>query len=233
MTTLTRTSVVLAMAAAFCLGAFAIEPAYKGKYGNEEEPGTRPYKAMWRGLKALKYHTVTSFKEGNDKVKYVGSVEVFRGMRRGLVELGDSTYHGMAGQRMPEPSVTCNANNCIDEDMRVRPWADVAPAAAVMWAAGMPPVGMMFGPPAVMITQSEVDYAVMDDIKRERVAADAERKRDRKWSPDPIERSNEARKHMAREKFEKQEQEAKAPTTPKIETPYSGNILEKVRKGEL
>jgi hypothetical protein len=233
MTMLTKTSVVLAMAVVLSLGAFAVEPAYQGKYGNDEEPGLRPYKAMWRGVKALKFHTVNSFKEGNDKVKVVGSVEVFRGMRRGLVELGDSTYRGMAGQRMPDRTVTCKINNYIDEDMRVRPWADVAPAAAIMAVSGMPPVGMMFGPAVVMVTQNAVDYSAMDEIDREHVAADVQQKRERNWSPDPVARSAEARKHMEREKAEKQEMEAQAPADPKVETAYSGNILEKVRNGEL
>jgi len=150
-----------------------------------------------------------------------------------LVELGDSTYRGMAGQRMPEPCVTCPINDYIDQDMRVRPWADVAPAAAIMGVAGMPPVGMMLGPPAVMITQNAVDYSAMDEIEREHVARDVQQKRERKWSPDPVERAAEARKHMEREKAEKQEQEAQAPAAPKVETAYSGNILEKVRSGEL
>ncbi len=33
--------------------AGAIEPIHYGKYGNPEEPATRPYKAIWWGLKSL------------------------------------------------------------------------------------------------------------------------------------------------------------------------------------
>ena len=80
---------ILAMGA-----AFGVEAAYEGDLGNAEEPALRPYKWVWHGAKSLVYQTGKSFKEGNMKTPVLGTVETGRGLRRGAVELAESTYRG-------------------------------------------------------------------------------------------------------------------------------------------
>lgn len=99
-----RLLVAIALAAAV-LGApagFAVEPAYQGQFGNNEEPALRPYKWLYRGVKSLVYHTGDQFVEGNMHVPYAGSVQGLRGLRRGTVELGESLYRG--GVFAPAPT---------------------------------------------------------------------------------------------------------------------------------
>lgn len=81
--------------------AFAVEPAYVGQFGNAEEPALRPYKWMWRGVKALFYQTGHGFKHGNMRTPVLGTAETFRGLRKGTFELAESTYHGLAFAPVP------------------------------------------------------------------------------------------------------------------------------------
>ena len=80
---------------------YAIEPAHEGRLGNPEEPALRPYKWAWHGMKALGYHTWRTFKRGNIRTPVLGTVEVCRGVRRGTVELGESTARGSLFTPMP------------------------------------------------------------------------------------------------------------------------------------
>ena len=143
--------------------AWSIEPAYVGPLGNPEEPATRPYKAMYRGLKALFVQPYYGFKRGNDKVKYIGSVEVFRGVRHGGVELIESTYTGMAGKRQPDYRERQYLNDKIDSDRRAAALADSLTAAALLHWAFNAPAATVFGAGGYVIIQSEVDIAVMDE----------------------------------------------------------------------
>jgi hypothetical protein len=119
--------------------AMAVPPAYTGQFGNPEEPALRPYKWLWRGVKALTYQTANAAKEGNLKTPILGSVETFRGFRKGIVEFDESVFRGMlgavppqAGNRDLEYRWLLSANQFIESDALLRNVADyVATAYAV------------------------------------------------------------------------------------------------------
>ena len=121
--------------------AFGVEPAYKGDFGNPEEPAMRPYKWAWRGLKALVWQTGKAFKDGNEAFPIVGSVYAFRGMRVGIVELERSYWRGMCGanNRSVTYKETGKANDVIENDVLLRNVADGATAIGV--------TGMLAGSP--------------------------------------------------------------------------------------
>ena len=79
----------------------AVEPAYQGPLGNNEEPALRPYKWMAQGLLSLVYHTGERIGHGNMKTPVIGTVEGFRGLRRGSLKMAESTWHGMLGAPLP------------------------------------------------------------------------------------------------------------------------------------
>ncbi|MBN2312068.1 MAG: hypothetical protein JXR94_24025 [Candidatus Hydrogenedentes bacterium] len=136
-----KTLIIGAILAVFLVSAAgAVEPAYKGKLGNPEEPATRVYKAFWRGCKAMKYQTVKAAKEGNEKVPGWGYVQALRGVRRGTVELASSTYFGMAGRRPDDVEAISKANEYIDkeEHKRLRTVADGLPVSAFLGMVGAP-----------------------------------------------------------------------------------------------
>ena len=81
--------------------AMAVEPAYFGQFGNAEEPALRPYKWMWRGVKALFYQTGHGFVHGNMRTPVLGTAETFRGLRKGTFELSESTYRGLSFAPVP------------------------------------------------------------------------------------------------------------------------------------
>jgi len=95
-------AIMLAVAILGAPSGFAVEPAYRGQFGNNEEPALRPYKWLYRGVKSLGYHTGDQFVEGNMHTPFVGSVQGLRGLRRGSVELGESLYRG--GVYAPVPA---------------------------------------------------------------------------------------------------------------------------------
>lgn len=108
-------------------GAMAVEPAYQGQFGNNEEPALRPYKWLYRGVKSLVYHTKDQFVEGNMHTPFAGSVQGLRGLRRGTVELGESMYHG--GVYAPVPpkdsyKQLSAANTHIENDLFLRNTSD-------------------------------------------------------------------------------------------------------------
>jgi len=74
---------------------------YRGPLGNEEEPALRPYKWMFQGVKSLFWHTGDQFVEGNLHAPVVGSVQGFRGLRRGTVSLGETAYRGLVFAPVP------------------------------------------------------------------------------------------------------------------------------------
>lgn len=153
-----RQAWLLAVAALVAaLTSAAIEPAYRGPLGNPEEPALRPYKAFWRGLKALKYHTLHAAKEGDQKVENWGYVESVRGVRRGLVELLGSTYLGMAGSLPEDYRQTNEANQYLEKHTRVRVVADAAPVMGFLGLMGAPAWAAVMGSVPVAVTQVAVD----------------------------------------------------------------------------
>lgn len=84
--------------------AYAVPPAYQGPLGNDEEPALRPYKWLYQGLKAFLYQPVVSLRDGNLKTPGLGTVEVFRGLRRGMVELDEDLYRGLIFSAPPASS---------------------------------------------------------------------------------------------------------------------------------
>lgn len=121
------TAMAVALAAFGTQATFSVEPAYKGPLGNNEEPATRPYKWVYRGLRSLVYHTGDQFVEGNMRTPALGSVQGLRGLRRGTVELGESTYHGLVYAPAPDHKDYKNlsrANTIIENDLALRNGAD-------------------------------------------------------------------------------------------------------------
>lgn len=224
--------------------AFAIEPSHYGKkYGNPEEPATRPYKAFWRGLKAFKYQFKQTIREGQDKAGAVGGkVQFFRAVRRGLVEVGAGTYMGMAGSYPIPVEATHPANQTLDSDRRLAALADLPSTAAIFWAGGAGSVGAVFGPGVVTIAQSEVDRYAMTAEEREEVAAAARRTARQQWAPDPWARNKlrpEGLKHVVTEVVVEAQPGATTEVTVEVEkhkpagNAYSGNMIEKARRGRI
>lgn len=100
---------------------------YRGPLGNEEEPALRPYKWLYQGVKSLFWHTGDQFVEGNLHAPVVGSVQGFRGLRRGTVNLGESTYRGLVYAPVPQRDHYKSlgaANVAIEDDMFLRNSSD-------------------------------------------------------------------------------------------------------------
>jgi len=111
-------------------GALAVEPAYLGPLGNPEEPAMRPYKWLWHGIGSLFYQTEKSVEYGNMKTPILGTVEGFRGLRRGAVELGESAYKGVIFAPVPREEgsykTTGKGNQAIENDPFARNASDFA-----------------------------------------------------------------------------------------------------------
>ena len=100
---------------------------YRGPLGNEEEPALRPYKWMYQGIKSLFYHTGDQFVEGNLHAPVVGSVQGLRGVRRGTMSLGESTYRGLVFAPVPPRNHYKSLgalNEAIEADMLTRNGSD-------------------------------------------------------------------------------------------------------------
>jgi hypothetical protein len=153
-----KVAVVSAIIVCFLLSgtSFAGERKKERRERNRAEPALQSVKTMWRGVKALGYHSLKSFHEGNQKVPVLGSIEVFRGFRRGTVELATSTYKGMAGCKPKPVDKVSKANELIESDTIVRNTADIAGTAIILPIAG---ATVIWG------GQKVVDHK--DDIRRE------------------------------------------------------------------
>lgn len=115
--------------------ATALEPAYSGQFGYAEEPATRPYKWIWVGIKALGHQTKMGFVRGNMNTPVIGTVETFRGIRKGTVDLGENTWNGMLYREVPPKGyhkTQGRANNYIDNDLFLRNATDFM-ASALVW----------------------------------------------------------------------------------------------------
>ena len=108
----------------------AVEPAYEGPLGNPEEPALRPYKWMYRGMKALVYQAGTALKQGNLETPVFGTVNLGRGVRRGTMELAESTYKGALGTPLPEKKNdykdTREVNRVVEDEWLLRNASDAA-----------------------------------------------------------------------------------------------------------
>lgn len=126
-----RVLAVLVMLSIMTSVAYGLQPVYEGQYGNPEEPALRPYKWMWRGLKAFVYQPARAFKEGNLRAPFLGTCQTFRGVRKGMVEFDESIFRGamfsvppQAGNPKHGYKRTLRANEIIDSDPVLRNTAD-------------------------------------------------------------------------------------------------------------
>ncbi len=234
MKTLGRAFLGLAAGGVLATTVWAIEPAYNGPLGNPEEPATRPYKAMYRGLKALFIQPVRGFQRGNDKMPGIGSVEVFRGVRHGGVELVESTYTGMAGKRQPSHEELQTMNNFIDSDRRLAALADGVTAAALLhWSFGAP-AATVFGAGGYIIIQSEVDISAMneEEVAYVQYRSDVTRDKEKEFSHP----NTDGRRHFKR--LDRSRAIERKHTPPKaepdaVEYNLTGDLIKKGRRGKL
>ncbi len=231
------TTLAVVLAAVFCSHATAIEPSHWGKYGNPEEPATRPYKAMWRGLKAIPYQIRTSKHSGEAKVEAKwGRVEGFRGVRRGVVELGYSTWWGMAGTYPAPVDDFSSANQWIEHDRRLAALCDLPTTAGIFaLVSGSNALVMMFGSAAVTVAQSEVDRRVMGPEQLEANLEAARRTRAQNWpayGPDRNEARPQGLKFTGTLKEEHDSKKAETELEA-LDTPYSGDMIAKARRGRI
>ncbi len=231
------TTLAVVLAVMCCGSAMAIEPSHWGKYGNPEEPATRPYKAFWRGLKAVPYQIGISKDSGEAKADAKwGRVEGFRGVRRGVVELGHSTWWGMAGTYPPPVEDFSSTNQWIESDRRLAALCDLPTTVGVFaLVSGSNALVMMFGSAAVTVAQSEVDRRAMGPEQLEANIAAAQRTRAQNWPSDPVSR-NDQRPHGLKYGGKiKEEAEAKKAEQESVylNTPYSGDMIAKARRGRI
>lgn len=198
--------------------AYAVPPAYTGRLGNPEEPAMRPYKWFWRGIKALVYQPAAGFKNGNAKTPGIGSVEVFRGIRKGTVELGYSVAKGVVGAVPPKADDyknTGKANAFIDNEPFLRTMSDFVATAG--------PVGLGVAAveaPAQIVVDKHLLYGSHEqEVNKERAAA--ARTAQRESLPEATAETSveRAQKLYLGERYVGKKQPA-----------YTGNILRKPRE---
>jgi hypothetical protein len=131
------TLMMLAMAA----GSFTIMPTAAAEDSDRdwekiEEPALRPVKAVGRGFAAFWYQTVQALAAGNERFPILGSVEIFRGFRHGLVEFTEHTATGMAHSQPRDWKQTGTVNTVINEDILLRNAADFATNVAIARVPG-------------------------------------------------------------------------------------------------
>ncbi|MBI4556856.1 MAG: hypothetical protein HY706_04670 [Candidatus Hydrogenedentes bacterium] len=100
--------------------AYGIPPETYSDLGNPEEPALRPYKWLWRGIKAAVFQPLNSLREGNLKTPIVGSVEVSRGVRRGAVEVKESVCRGLTFSAVRPYREFGTMNTFIEDDIFLR-----------------------------------------------------------------------------------------------------------------
>lgn len=136
-------------------GAFAEEKKTED-WPKYEEKALRPYKALFRGIKALGHHTKASFIEGNTRVPIIGTVEVFRGVRKGAVEIVSGTTMGMAGSKPKPYTELSKPNQIIDSEPFLSTAADFAVPAGIGTLASGAETGLKFAV-GTFATQKFVD----------------------------------------------------------------------------
>lgn len=108
-------------------------------YRRVEEPALRPFRAFFRGIGAVFYQSVQALKEGNEKFPGLGTVEVFRGLRTGAVELVHGTYMGMAGTKHWGYDELGDANRMINDNLLLAHMMDTATAWGLFTAFNADP----------------------------------------------------------------------------------------------
>lgn len=114
-----RMSIAIAFLLAFGVLFNTAHAEIRGPYGNLEEPALRPYKWMHHGVKTFFFHTIERLKHGNMKTPIIGTVEVGRGLRRGVFGLGEGFYKGMVCAPPPQPYAyreLGELNTAVEED---------------------------------------------------------------------------------------------------------------------
>jgi hypothetical protein len=111
----------------------------------KEEPALRPYKNIAHGIYSLLWHTVHGLADGNEKFPGFGSVEVFRGARRGSVELVNRTVMGAAFSKPRDHTYYSKPNRVIDSDPLLYHAADFASPAIIGTAVAGAETGVLFG----------------------------------------------------------------------------------------
>lgn len=120
-------TLLLLLAAAFPAASEVIESAYTGQFGYAEETALRPYKWIWSGVKSLVWQTRDSFVRGNMNTPVLGTVETFRGLRRGTFELGEQTFNGCIYKQVPQAKrheEKGTVNNVVERDLLLRNVSD-------------------------------------------------------------------------------------------------------------
>ena len=233
---LTRMTLAMALVFTVCGGALAIEPTHYGQYGNPEEPATRPYKAFWRGLKAIPYQVCNSAERGEEKAGTFGNLEAFRGLRRGVVEFGDSSWWGMAGTYPPPVEHFSASNEWIEQDRRLAALCDLPTTVGVFaLASGSNALAMMFGAAAVTVSQSEIDRQAMSPEQLEANKAVARETRAQDWPSNTINRNDQRPQGLKFAGPLKMKAETKNldEDSPIMDTPYSGDMISKARRGKI
>ena len=176
----TRVLMALGMSVLWTTGALAVPPAYSGPFGNPEEPGLRPFKWMWRGVKAFAYQPVVALDQGNRKIPGLGSAEVFRGLRKGSIELDESVFRGMIGSVPPDAKdyrKLSTVNTVVDNDLLLRNATDFASCAYI---GLITPASAAFGSTAgTFVMQKIADHCpVVSRDKQVELAKQAEQVRE-------------------------------------------------------
>ena len=144
-----------------------------------EEPALRPVKAVGRGFAAFWYQTVQALARGNEKLPIFGSVEVFRGMRHGLVEFAEHTATGMThSSNARDWRTTGAANAVIDEDILLRNAADFLTATAVARVPGASIQDSATFGAAVWAAQKGVDRSPVSTLEDDRLERRVQRARE-------------------------------------------------------
>ena len=166
--------ITLALALIGAVGGAAYAEEKEQDWPKKEEPALRPYKALWRGVKAVVHHSKESFIEGNTTVPILGTVEVFRGVRRGGIELVTGTYQGMAGTPPRPVEAVGKTNQIIDADPALKLLTDVAVPMGLAATVTTTHTALEFGVGAA-VAQKVVD----SDPLADRFMEDDERADDR------------------------------------------------------
>jgi len=146
----------------------------------KEEPALRPWKALFRGVGSIAYQTWWSFTEGNEKLPFIGSVEAFRGLRRGTVELAEGTYRGMAGTYPEDFRKLGKLNRFIDDDPCLRNVADTFGAYPVYHSYSWSEKALVAGG-VVFAAQKATDYSPVDPNRDQRDYERSVRKAQREY----------------------------------------------------
>ncbi len=143
-------------------------PSQKGDWEKIEEPALRPYKALLRGVGAFGYQSLRGFVEGNEKFPVLGSVEVFRGMRRGTIEFVSCTTMGLAGASSLSYRTLGKANRTIEDDPGLNFMADVTASAIPGLAGAAGAEGLAAGAASFYAAQKAVDHSPVDPNRAEK-----------------------------------------------------------------